>query len=146
MARGARRDDIVHHLYKTRTVETLRLWGRALARLKSDPKNGLVWTMLTKQDFVSAGAEEDSLENVIDELMMSSPDAKIAAVFYENSEKGISVILKADRPYDALYLGAPFRAAGVREEAILRLNENDIVQAEKKVISHIKNQLAESLT
>ncbi|MFH1711733.1 MAG: hypothetical protein ABH846_00650 [Patescibacteria group bacterium] len=141
IARGARRDEIVEQLYKTRTVETLRLWGRALARLKSDPSVGIVWTMLTRQDFMKAGTDEAALENIIDELMISSPDAKAAAVFYEQSNGEIAVMLNAQRPYDALYLGAPFRAAGTREEALLRLKEKDIVAAERQVITHIKNQM-----
>lgn len=143
IARGARRDEIVEKLYKTRTVETLRLWGRALARLKSDAKAGIVWTMLTRDDFIKAGADEDALENIIDELMVSSPDANIAAVFYEHPEKHIAVTLHASRPHDALYLGAPFRASGTREQANLRIKENDIVKAERKVISYIKDQLKE---
>ncbi|MCH8049501.1 hypothetical protein IH979_02200 [Patescibacteria group bacterium] len=143
IARGARRDDIVEQLYKTRTVETLRLWGRALARLKSDPEVGMVWTLLTRQDFVKAGADEEALENIVDELIISSPDAHIAAIFYEHTDGHIAVILHAQRPHDALSLGAPFRASGTREEAMLRIKEKDIVAAERKVITHIKNQIKE---
>lgn len=141
IARGARRDDIVERLYKTRTVETLRLWGRALARLKSDTKSKFVWTLLTRQDFTNAGADIEALENVVEELMMSSPDARVAALFYEHPEGRIEVILKTERPLDALFLGAPFRASGVREEALLQLHEKDIVSAEKKVVSHVRKVL-----
>lgn len=141
IASGGRRDEIVEHLYKTRTVETLRLWGRALARLKSTSDNTLVWTLLTRQDFVSAGTDEKSLENIVEELMMSSPNAKIGILFYEHKDGGIQAIVHADRPFDALYLGAPFRASGTREEAYLRLTDKDIVTAEKNVITHVKKQL-----
>lgn len=140
MARGARRDEIVEKLYKTRTVETLRLWGRALARLKSDPKHSIVWTLITKQDFANAGANESALENVIDELISTSPEAKVSAVFYEHKDGHICVILNAQRPYDALYLGAPFKAIGTREEARLHLDVEDIVEAERRVITHIREQ------
>ncbi|MEK9155508.1 MAG: hypothetical protein AAB839_02555, partial [Patescibacteria group bacterium] len=34
MEKGGKREEVVEHLYRTRSVETLRLWGRALARLK----------------------------------------------------------------------------------------------------------------
>lgn len=138
---GARRDEIVQRLYKTRTVETLRLWGRALARLKSDAKSGLVWTLLTTQDFANAGANEDALENIIEELMMSSPNARIGIVFFEHPKGHIEAILRASIPHDALYLGAPFRASGTREEAVLRIPGEDLVTAEKKVVTHIKNAI-----
>ncbi|MBU0614223.1 DHH family phosphoesterase [Patescibacteria group bacterium] len=141
MASGARREDIVTNLYKTRSVETLRLWGRALARLKSDKAHGLVWTLITKQDFANAGAGIESLDSIIEELISTSPDAKIAAIFHENEDDNIHVILHAARPHDALFLGAPFSASGTREQAKLKIKETDIVRAEKKVITHFKNQI-----
>lgn len=141
IAAGARRDAIVEHLYKTRTVETLRLWGRALARLKSTEDQSLVWSLLTRQDFVSAGVEEQALDNIVEELMMSSPNAKVGVLLFEHSDGHIEGVIRAERPFDALYLGAPFRASGTREEAYVRVTDRDIVTAEKNVLSHIKAQL-----
>lgn len=143
IAAGARRDQIVENLYKTRTVETLRLWGRALARLKSAKDGSLVWTLLSKQDFIAAGTDQKSIDNVVEELMMSSPNAKVGILFYEHSEGGIRGIIHAERPFDALYLGAPFRASGTREEARLRLSDKDLISAEKNVIRHVKTAIAE---
>ncbi len=143
IARGARRDEIVQYLYKTRTVETLRLWGRALARLKVDKTHKLVWTLITRQDFMHAGTDEGSLETIIDELISSSPDAQIAAIFFEDKDRQINTILHAQRPHDAIYLGAPFNAMGTRELATLRVKETDIVKAEKKVITHLRSKLSE---
>lgn len=144
IARGARRDEIVNNLYKTRTVETLRLWGRALARLKSDSENGFVWTLLNRQDFTNAGADEEALEAVIEELMMTSPEAGVAAIFYEDKDYNVRAFLHAQRPHDAIALGAPFSASGTRERAYLNLKEKDLLKAEKKVIAHIKKTLKES--
>lgn len=141
IAAGAQREQIVENLYKTRTVETLRLWGRALARLKSNESNSLVWTILTRQDFAMAGASDDAVENVIDELMMSSPNAKVGILFEEKQDGSIEAVVHAERPFDALYLGAPFRASGTREEARLRLTDHDLASAEKNVIRHVKSQL-----
>ncbi len=141
IARGARRDEIVQKLYKTRSMETLRLWGRALSRLKSQEKKGLVWTLLTRSDFAAAGSDEAALENIIDELLLSSPNAKIAAVFYEHSPEEVRVILRAERPYDALALGSPFKASGTREEAHLVIITEDIVAAERQVITHFEKSV-----
>ncbi len=141
ITKGARREEIVQKLYKTRSVETLRLWGRALARLKSDNEHHIVWTMLTQQDFTNAGADESALENIIEELMMSAPEAQIASVLYEHPEGYTTSILHTRRPYDALMLGAPFRAAGTREEAKLQIREKNIVKAEKQLITHLREKV-----
>ncbi len=142
MEAGAKRDEIVEHLYRTRSVETLRLWGRALARLKSDDVRGIVWTLVTKQDFVSAGSTADVLRDVIDELFSTSPTAKIGAILFETPDGHIAAHLHATRPHDALALGAPFRPVGTRDMAQLSMMETDIVAAEKALISHLKSNLS----
>ncbi len=141
MARGAKRDLIVEHLYKTRSVETLRLWGRALARIKSHTESGLVWSLLTAQDFALSGADESTLQQIIEELLLNAPMAKVGAIFYEDGEKNIRVLLEAIRPYDAIQLGAPFTASGTRESANLLLRNTRIQDAEKRVTEHLKQEL-----
>ncbi len=141
IAKGARRDDIVERLYRTRSVETLRLWGRALARLKSDAERGLVWTLLTRQDFVTAGADENALRDIVGELLSTSPASRVVAIFFETHDGSINVFLHAERPHDALRLGAPFRAVGTREAARLAPLEHDIVAAERAVITHLEHEL-----
>lgn len=143
IAKGARRDEIVEHLYRTRSVETLRLWGRALARLKTDADHGLVWTLLTRQDFVTAGADESSLDDIVDELLSTSPASRIVAIFFEQPDDTVAVLLHCERPHDALRLGAPFRAVGTRELARLTINERDVVAAEREVITYLQSHLAQ---
>lgn len=143
MTMGARRDEVVEHLFRTRSVETLRLWGRALARLKADEKAGLVWTLLTRQDFANAGANEDALSDIVSELVTTAPEARVVAIFYEHVGGYVAVHLFAERPHDALLLGAPFKASGTRERARLVPTERDIVEAERAVISHLKRVLTQ---
>lgn len=141
MSIGARRDEVVEHLFRTRSVETLRLWGRALARLKADEHAGLVWTLLTRQDFANAGANEDALGDIVSELVTTAPEARVVAIFYEHVGGYVAVHLFAERPHDALLLGAPFKASGTRERARLVPTERDVVEAERAVINHLKRAL-----
>lgn len=141
IAKGAKREEIVEHLYRTRSVETLRLWGRALARLKSDHEKGLVWTVLTRQDFATTSAKEDSLQDIVSELLSTAPDAKLVVIFYEHADGYVAAKMFAERPLDAITLGAPFRASGTREQVRLVLPERDIVEAERAVIGHLKNAM-----
>ncbi len=141
IAHGAKREHIIQNLYRTRTVPTLRLWGRALARLKMDDSARMVWTMLSQQDFLHAGAEEHDLHDVIDELLSSSPSAHVVVLLYENKNRDITAIVHTERPLDALALCAPFHAAGTREEVRLLFSGKTIVQVEKELVEHVKKQL-----
>jgi nanoRNase/pAp phosphatase (c-di-AMP/oligoRNAs hydrolase) len=142
IAKGAKRDTIVEQLYRTRSVETLRLWGRALARLKADEETNVVWTLLSQQDFMHSGAEEIDLPDVIDELIASSPNAKVVVLIYENSEHNICAIVRAERPLDAISLTGGFNATGGREEVRLCMTKKTIVQIEQELIKRITSQIA----
>ena len=141
MARGANRDKVVHHLFRTRSVPTLRLWGRALARLKSDPGAKIVWTLLAWTDFVHAGAEEKDLPDVIDELIASSPDAKLVVLLYENKARHVCGIIRGERPIDLLELTHGFEPTGSREEVRVCLQEKTIVQVEHELIDQLKHAI-----
>ena len=141
MSYGADRDQIVENLFRTRSVETLRLWGRALARLKSDRDSGLVWTMLSRQDFMHAGAGESDLPDVVDELISSSPEAKVSILLYEDNDQNICGIIRTERPHDAVALAAPFKPAGTRDEARVCFIDKNIVQVEKELVPKIKEAL-----
>lgn len=141
IARGARRENVVEQLYRTRSVQTLRLWGRALARLKADEHAKIVWSLLSQQDFMHAGAEETDLPDVIDELIASSPEAKIVVLLYEMNDRSVCGIVRTERPLDAIALTAKFKAAGTREEVRLCFTKQNIVQAEKQLIEGIREKL-----
>ena len=78
---GAKRNEVVEGLYKTKAVETLKLWGRALSRLKQD--NQIIWSLLTRNDFIHSGADQKMLPDVIHELISTSPNTDIIVLFFE---------------------------------------------------------------
>lgn len=141
VAKGARREAVVERLYRTRSVPTLRLWGRALARLKKDAASPLVWSALSRQDFLHAGAEETDLLDVIDELITSSPDAKVAALLYEAADGSVRAYVHAERPYDALALCAGLSPTGTREDVRLTWKEGGIVKAEQDMVARLSAQM-----
>ena len=141
MGKGAKRDKIVDHLYRTRSIETLRLWGRALARLKSDPERGLVWTVLSQQDFLHAGTSEEALSGIVEELISSSPVAKIAVLFFEDADRNTTALVHTTRPHDAIVLCMPFKPAGTHEEVRLLFPNKRIVDVETNIIGHLKQAL-----
>ena len=141
IARGAKREEIVQRLYRTRSVHTLRLWGRALARLKADEEYKMVWSLLSQQDFMHAGAQEEDLYDVIDELIASSPDAKVVILLYENAQKNICAIIRTERPLDAIELCKGYQASGTHEEVRLCLMNKTIIQIEQELTQMIREQL-----
>ena len=137
LQKGARREEIINHLYRVRSISTLRLWGRALARLKHDEQHHLVWSLLSQQDFLHAGAEDGDLAEVIDELISSSPDAEMALLLYEDHDHQVKGILRANPPHHAAQLLKSFSPSGTHEEAHVLLQNMSLVEAERVALRSI---------
>lgn len=141
LRQGARREEIVDNLYRTRSVETLRLWGRALARLKSDEQTKLVWSLLSQQDFMHAGADADDLPDVIDELIKNAPMAEVVVLLYEDKEGHICGIVSTHKNIDSIELALPFKPTGTRNLARICFTDKTIVEAEKVVVQSLKERI-----
>lgn len=109
---GARRDDIVRNLFQTKSLSVLKLWGRALARLRATDDGKLVWAVLNRADFERAGASPISLPGVLDELIVNTPDALIMAVLYEDPAGGVRALVQANRSINGLKLFAAVQPEG----------------------------------
>lgn len=135
---GADRDYIVDNLYRTRSLEELKLWGQALAHLESNEETGLVWTTITREDFVRAGAKEDDIKEIIQELIKNSPQAELILLLYEDPEDDGDVkgILSVDKIYNAKQILKPFSPNGNKHQAYFTLNQ-PLKETEKEVTQRI---------
>jgi bifunctional oligoribonuclease and PAP phosphatase NrnA len=139
--RGAKRAEIVDRLFRTRSVETLRLWGRVLARLKKDSESKLVWSLLTQQDFALAGADESDLSDVIDELIRNAPEARVVVLLYEDKERHVCGLISGGHNVDSLKLAIPFKPVGTQDLAQICFTDRSLPQAEKDVIEKLKERI-----
>lgn len=146
IAMGARREDIVTGLWRTKSVGTLNLWGKALSRLHEEPEAGLVWTVLGHKDFLEAGVQDGTLDEVIDELIAYVPEAKVTALIYESPERegGICVTIASHGSASAHELGRAVGAAGTKERAKACLMNTTLVDAVNQTIGGLKKQLETS--
>jgi len=84
---GARHQEIVRAFYKTRSLSHLRLWGRALARLKQDRRLEIAWSVLTQQDLQKCQATSDEIPRIVHEIHSNVPDANAVFVVVEGQDK-----------------------------------------------------------
>ncbi|MDD5341671.1 MAG: DHH family phosphoesterase [Patescibacteria group bacterium] len=138
---GADRDMIIQNLYRTKTINTLKLWGKVLARIKHDPQYKLAWSYLQQKDFIELNLQNPNLSEVIEELMTTAPEAEIIVLFYENDKKGISGLVYTSKNYDSLYLAKSFSPFGTKTMASFELKKPDLGEAVREVIENIKNNL-----
>ena len=142
---GARREEIVHGLWRTRSIPTLKLWGRALERLRQDRALGLVWTSISRQDFLEVGADHTTLNGVVTELLTYSPEAKIIVLAYETDEvaqTGTCVTIHVSPPHSAARIGRVFGATGSRDRVDFCLAPGQsLVDGTRMVVERIQETM-----
>ncbi len=140
---GADREKIVKNLFRTKSISSLKIWGEALTHMESDPKLGLVWTTITREDFARAGATEEELKELIDELVNNSPEAKLILLLYENTrgENKVHGWLHADKQRDAKMLLQSFQPEGNKKTASFAVTNKTIKEVELEVVEKIKKIL-----
>ena len=144
MKLGADRDFIVENLYHTRSIATLKLWGQALTNLQHDKQHGIVWTTITRDDFARSEATEADLYEIIDELITSSPEARVTVLLHEHDDgedKYVHVMLHATKGYHAKELLQPFLPEGNATRAQARIKEKTLKDVELDVIQTLKEIL-----
>lgn len=141
ITQGADRQNIIHHLYRTKSVNTLKLWGRALARLQYDDQVKIGWSQLTEKDFTLTQTKENDLKNIIDELLSETPEADIIIIFYE-WEKISKAIVYTTPNYDALKLTKKYESQGNKQLAKIEFPNKNILELEREVIQEIQRQIS----
>lgn len=141
VAAGARRDEIIRRVYKTRSLSTLRLWGRALVNIRDEKADGFVWTHLDKNDFIEVGAAESESGGVIDELLKTVSGANFVLLLSEKAD-GVSGSLRAvEKGTDVQAIAKLFGGGGHPMAAGFELPNTTLNESSNMVISRIKNNL-----
>ncbi len=89
---GARQQDIIQHLFKTKPFPLLQLWGRALARLSSVPEKSLLYSGLTKADMERTSGNTTALVEVLRDLIDMVSGFNVIALAAE-VESGIEILI-----------------------------------------------------
>ena len=135
---GARREDIVRNLYQNKSLSTLKLWGKALSKLKSDTDNKIVWAIITPDDFKETQAKESNLDKVIDELIINSPESENVFIIFQNALGKTRAVLSTAHYLDAFKLFYDCSPTGNQDFTYLEFKDNNIKNVEKLLLDRLK--------
>lgn len=137
---GARQQEIIRNIYKTKKLSTLRLWGRTLTKIQYDEKHKLVWSVLTAKDFAEIGSSPDETEGVIDELMSNAPNSEIVFLLKEKGPQEVSGSIRTlTATIDSSKLAGIFGGGGHVQAAGFKIHGKTILEAEQMVVEGLRN-------
>lgn len=144
IASGARREQIIQNLYQTRFLSTLKLWGRILSRLNSEDNGRVVWSTISRQDFLETSTTPEEVADVVEELIATMPKTEIIALIYENSDlnkTSIDCLLYSVKSIDSREMAKRFNSEGNADLAKFSLFGKSLVEAEREIVEEINNFL-----
>ena len=140
IAHGAKREEIIRHLYWKKSLATLKLWGNVLTNIQMENDLKLVWAAITKQQFIQTGSSPDDLEDVIHDLLSTSPEAQMILLAIEGVA-GTDILLHSNQPLNALDVTKRFLPTGSRRTARFTLPEKDLRTAIDMVVEEIRSKI-----
>ncbi len=158
---GGRHEEILNNFYRSKNLNSLKLWGRVMARLSGVNNNQLLWSTLSHTDFLKTEASKNELPEILDELKLSISNTEIIAIFYEDPEdKTISsgvpenktsdqtstpycpakIIVYSGKNINLLDLLQEYKPTGY-EKLIEIKTDMPIQQAKKEIINYLQQKL-----
>lgn len=139
VAAGGRQQEIIRHIFKTKPLSTLKLWGRILAKVRSEENLRFVWSKIDRTDFTETGADEAETTGIIDELLKSAPNIDFAMLIVERQD-GIHGSLRAVSPgIDVAKIANIFGGGGHEAAAAFQIYGESLADREGEILAKIRD-------
>jgi phosphoesterase RecJ-like protein len=131
---GARQQEIIRNIFKTKNIQTLKLWGRVLSKINTDPIHRMLWSTVSANDLVDTGGLMEDTGGIIDELLATAPGMEMVLLLKERKDGTITVSIRTTTPLcDAAKFSEEFGGGGHIQAAGFKIRGNkpfDVVVGE----------------
>lgn len=138
MTLGANQQEIIRHLFKTQPFSILKLWGRIMSKLKWNEELGLVWSVVSIEDFVQSRTEPSDVSFILDKIQNNYEIGKAFLILYVVSEQKIKGLLKFSDPKKLSTLSQFENGSIIGDTFEFELSFNNILEAENYCLEKLK--------
>jgi phosphoesterase RecJ-like protein len=142
VAAGARQQEIIERVFRTRSLSTLRLWGKALQHLNEETDANFIWSSVTQAEMEEVGAAEGETAGLIDQLLKTVADRDFVLLLSERGGKVHGSLRSVNRGFNVAEIARLFGGGG-HEPAAAFETAGDLASGTAELISTIKKFLAE---
>ena len=139
MDNGADQQEIIRWLFKTQPFNTLKLWGRVMARLNWDEKKKLAWSLVTIEDFVQSRSSHNDIPFILEKIKDNYSAGDIFMVLYNEKVDITTGMIKCSTPEMAKKLSGLFGGEIKQDIIVFKIEGKNILETEKEVLLKISN-------
>jgi len=138
VAAGGRQQEIIRHVFKTKPLTTLKLWGKILESVRLDGEGRFIWAKISRDDFQASGAQETETSGVIDELLKSAPNIDFVLLLAEKSGELDGSLRAVAAGVDVSVIAKLFGGGGHEAAAGFQLPGATIATNEEEILAKIR--------
>ncbi len=114
VAAGARQQEIVEKIYMTRSLVTLKLWGKILSNIHEEKENNFVWASISNDEAKKVGADldTDGTGGVMDELLKTVSGVDFVLMLKENGDSVNGSLRSVDKTFNVSEISKLFGGGG----------------------------------
>lgn len=139
VAAQANQQEIIRRIYKTRTLPTLRLWGKVLTNIHDETNYRFVWSEIKKEDFLAVGATVDDANGVIDELLKTASGVDFVLLLTEKEDGTHGSLRSVAKGIDVSAIAKLFAGGGHALAAGFVADTTDPAMTVEKIIAKIRD-------
>ncbi len=139
VAAGARQQEIIKHLFKTKQLSTLRLWGSILARIHDESEQRFVWSTATEADFAKFGAAATETSGVVDELLKTVPNIDFAFLLAERKGGVYGSFRGTEHGKNVSEIAALFGGGGHELAAAFNLPNTTLAKEQDQILAKVRD-------
>jgi len=138
VAAGGRQQEIIRHVFKTKPLSTLKLWGRILESVRFDEGSRFIWAKISQADFVATGASQTETSGVIDELLKSAPEIDFVLLLAEKGDELDGSLRAVTSGVDVSQIAKLFGGGGHEAAAGFQLPGSTLASHEEEILGKIR--------
>lgn len=138
MDNGAKQQEIIRWLYKTQPFNTLKLWGRVMARLNLDEELKLVWSLMSIEDFVQSRSNPQDIPFILEKIKDNYSASNIFMVLYNEKTDIVNGMIKCGDPEMVKKIVGIFSGNAKQDIVNFKLEGKNILEAEKEALEKLR--------
>lgn len=138
VAAGGRQQEIIRHVFKTKPLSTLKLWGKILESVRQDQERRFIWAKVSRVDLMETGASEGETSGVIDELLKSAPNIDFALLLAERDNMLHGSLRAVALGVDVASLAKIFGGGGHEAAAAFQIPGATLLANEGEIIEKVR--------
>jgi nanoRNase/pAp phosphatase (c-di-AMP/oligoRNAs hydrolase) len=141
---GAQREKIINSLYRSRSLSSLKTWGKILNNLKNNEKKTIAWSLINQADEDLNTAESLNLHELAEEILNGSTSTKILLInIISPDQKSAKLSIFSNKSVSAVDVLKSMSPKGNKQQAIIEL-KNWPLNWQEEIISPIEDYLAKN--